>query len=171
MTDRHCNACVVGIGSPHGGDAVGWRAVESLASLVPEGVRVVVLSEPTRLLPLLNEHQRVWVVDACRSEQAVGSITRFVWPDDRIDRTWCVSGHGIGLAEVLELAENLGRSSASTIVYTVDIGYEAIVPDSELADVLSRSIERLRYRLRDEVTTALRKEASSLLVTTTGVRA
>jgi hydrogenase maturation protease len=141
----------VGIGSPHGSDAVGWLVVDGLDALLPPSVRVVVSAEPTRLLPLLVAHRRVWIVDACRSEQQVGTITRFAWPDDRIDRRGMLSGHGVGLAEVLELAETLGSIPSRTVVYTIDIGREPSTPDSEVAADVAAAVKVLRERLCDEV--------------------
>jgi hydrogenase maturation protease len=143
--------CVVGIGSPHGSDAVGWRVVEGLAALLSPAVRVATLAEPTRLMPLLDEYDRMWIVDACRSEQQVGTISRFAWPDDRIDRSWTLSGHGIGMAEVLELAETLGAMPAKTVVYTIDIGREPSDPDGEPTADVAAAVRELRKRLVDEI--------------------
>lgn len=151
MNHSESKACVVGIGSPHGSDAVGWRVVDGLGELVSPAVCVATLTEPTRLMPLLDGCGRAWIVDACRSEQPIGTISRFAWPDDRIDRSWTLSGHGIGLAEVLELAETLGAAPAKTVVYTIDIGCEPNVPDGELSVPVAAAAREVRQRLLDEI--------------------
>ena len=151
MNNNKWEACVVGIGSPQGNDSAGWRVVENLQSRLPRSVCVVAASEPTRLLPLLGDYQRVWIVDACHSKQRSGIITRFVWPDDRIDRRWTLSGHGIGLAEVLKLAETLGTIPRETIVYTIDVGCEPNQPGGPMAAEVAGAVRVLRQRLLDEI--------------------
>jgi len=143
-------ACVVGIGSPHGNDAAGGRVVEGLQALLPPSVQVLTTTEPTRLLPVLGEYWQVWIVDACRSEQQLGTITRFVWPDERIDRRSSLSGHGIGLAEVLELAETLGSIPEETVIYTIDIGLKKSEPDGGLSPEVAVAVREVRGRLVDE---------------------
>ena len=106
---------VVGIGSEQGNDAVGWRVVEELAALLPTSALAVTLTDPLQLMPLLGEYARVWIVDACRSEQRVGTISRFAWPDERMDRRGALSGHGVGVAEILELAETLEAIPRETV--------------------------------------------------------
>lgn len=143
--------CIIGLGSPHGDDAVGWRVVEELDKWLPLSVRVMTSTEPTELMPLLGAYDRCWIVDACRSEQQMGTITRFTWPDEQIDRRWSVSGHGIGLAEVLELARTLGSIPRETVVYTIDIGQEPRWPEGHLTAAVAAAAALLRGRLIAEV--------------------
>ena len=146
-------ACVVGIGSPHGNDSAGWRVAESLEGLLPESVRVVASVEPTRVLSLLSEYDRVWIVDACRSEQQAGEITRFAWPDERIDRKWSLSGHGVGLAEALDLAETLGSLPSKTVLYTINIDKCCVpeVPENDLSEEIVEAVQKVRDLLREEI--------------------
>src|SRR5208282_6898835 len=54
---------VVGVGSPHGDDRVGWRLVEDLAESAGPGVEAVVVAQPLGLLDYLDGCSALIVVD------------------------------------------------------------------------------------------------------------
>ena len=58
---------VVGVGSPHGDDRVGWRLVEDLAESAGAGVEAVAVTQPLGLLDHLDGCSVLIVVDACRA--------------------------------------------------------------------------------------------------------
>ena len=58
---------VVGVGSPHGDDRVGWRLVEDLAESAGPGVEAVAVAQPLGLLDHLDGCSALIVVDACRA--------------------------------------------------------------------------------------------------------
>ncbi|MEZ6072671.1 MAG: hydrogenase maturation protease [Pirellulales bacterium] len=144
-------AYLAGVGSPQGNDAVGWRVVDHLESRLPSVFAAVRIGQPLRLLPLLEGCYRMWIVDACRAGQAVGTINRFEWPDARVDRGSCVSGHGIGVAEVLNLAEMLGAMPVSVVLYSLEIGPESIEPEEGLSADVAAAVNRLSDRLLEEL--------------------
>ena len=151
MNGNQNKGCIFGVGSTQGNDAAGWQVVKSLGAALPSSFVTMSLTEPTELLASLDRFDRVWIVDACRSEHKVGTITRFVWPDDRIDGRWSLSGHGVGLAKVLELAGTLGSLPRETVVYTIDVGRNPIMPGEKLADEVADAVLILRDQLLYEI--------------------
>jgi hydrogenase maturation protease len=111
---------IVGIGSPHGDDAVGWTAVRRLAQRVDATVRLVTLREPVELMSHLDGCRRLWIVDACRSASPVGSVHRLSWPDERVDLVSPPSSHALGIAAALQLAEALDRLPEQVVVFAVE---------------------------------------------------
>lgn len=106
--DRLTNV-VAGFGSPYGDDQVGWLVIDRLAARALVAARLVRVREGTELVEELEGCQQLLVVDACRSDQPAGSISRIRWPDPRFSSGNCHSTHGIGLCHALELAQQLGR--------------------------------------------------------------
>ena len=151
MNDSTLKSCVVGVGSPHGNDAVGWRVADELRASVSESVEVFQVREPTQLLSLPGNYTRVWIVDACRSSQPPGTISHIAWPNDQIGRNWALSGHGVNLAEVLELGTTLGRLPDETILYTVDIGDAPSAADREFCPEVNAAVKVLVDQLSDEI--------------------
>lgn len=103
------NTLVVGIGSPHGDDQVGWRVVETLLAMNNLPMRIVVQrAQPTDLLTLFQRMPAAnyIVVDALCSADAPGTVRE-------LDVDACVNGlrfcstHGVDLAAALRLAQQL----------------------------------------------------------------
>lgn len=111
---------IVGIGSPHGDDAVGWRAIERLGRIVAPAVRKVALREPMDLPLHLDGCRRLWIVDACRSGRPLGSVQRLSWPDQRIEYVGASSSHGLGIDAALRLVEALGRLPERVVIFAVE---------------------------------------------------
>lgn len=112
---------IIGVGSPHGDDAVGWRIANEFATSVPTHVRVLAIREPTQMLPLLADCDRLWIIDGSRGGRRPGEITRFAWhmgctlPDGR------TSTHGLGVDSVLRLASTLGNPMCEVVVYAIEL--------------------------------------------------
>jgi hydrogenase maturation protease len=99
---------VIGIGSPHGDDQVGWRLVKELG--IPEGpsVRSSLIATPMDLLDTLDGADILVLVDACVAGLSPGTVIVRDWPCD-CDERGTESSHGLGVDVVLRLAESLGR--------------------------------------------------------------
>lgn len=130
MSDRctptaRARVLVVGAGSPHGDDRLGWLGAELFGEGLGEegggtrvlGVRVERLQTPVDLLGLLEEEdrlERLVVCDAVRrwppGEQAERSrIHCWRWPTKHVARLRSALSHGLGLPDVLQTAATLGR--------------------------------------------------------------
>ena len=100
---------MIGIGSPHGDDAIGLRVAERLAREgLPPGVAVVARDRPgLALLDDLEPAPAAVLVDAVRAGNKPGEVQRV--PPAALTRSRLGSSHGLRVAETLALAEALGR--------------------------------------------------------------
>jgi hydrogenase maturation protease len=99
---------VVGIGNPgRGDDGAGPAVADRVAALALPGVRVIRVAEPARLLEDWQGEEDVVVVDAVRT--SAEAVTVFEVDGRSLPGGGAVSSHGMGLAEVVELARALGR--------------------------------------------------------------
>ncbi len=113
---------ILGIGSPHGDDQVGWRCIELLQQRHPTlGAETRAIAEVTEILNYVDGCQRMAIVDASRSGAPAGTIAQYTWPDSRIAGQHRHSTHGIGVADTLRLAEQLGRLPAQVVLFGVEI--------------------------------------------------
>lgn len=101
---------VIGIGTRRGDDAAGLAVIESLAARdLPPGTRVATCERPLPdLLDLLADADAAVLVDAARGSGAAGSARRVGRAE--LARWAATSSHGFGVAQVLALAEALGRA-------------------------------------------------------------
>lgn len=111
---------LVGLGSDHGDDRVGWEAVARIRDLLPSEVTVTITSDPLAVAEPQSGCRLLVVVDACRGAGEPGSAHRFEWPDPRLNAVGGVSSHGIGLAAALELAKALGALPPRVVVFAVE---------------------------------------------------
>jgi hydrogenase maturation protease len=103
---------ILGIGSPFGADRCGWEAIDALeASGLSAHARIELqrLDRPgPSLLAALSDVEQVVLIDALRSAQA-GEPVRQIAPEELASTPAAWSGHGLGVAESLELAHTLGQ--------------------------------------------------------------
>lgn len=141
---------VAGIGSPHGDDAVGFLVTEHIRSAGIRGLRCLLARHPIQLVTALNGCQRLWVIDACCSNQAMGTITRLEWPVEHSAWPTRSSTHAMGLLDALHLAENLGTLPAITLLYGVEVG-EAPSLRNELSSGLSQSATQVAKLVLEDI--------------------
>lgn len=110
---------LVGVGSHHGDDAVGWRVAEMISNATLPDLLVRCAATPATLLDWIEPCDHLVVCDACESMDAVGTVYNRTWPSRDIDRRHGAGSHDFGLAETLELAERLGRLPARVNVYAI----------------------------------------------------
>ncbi|KPV39666.1 hypothetical protein AN478_11135 [Thiohalorhabdus denitrificans] len=133
---------VLGIGSPFGGDRVGWAVVEALrpeAEARWPAVRLTALDRPgPGLLPHLEGVGYAVLVDAVRSGAPPGTLHRFRGLDG-LPAADPLSSHGFGLAEALALAERVG-----VLPEWVVVGVEADVRKPPPEAVVARAAAAVR---------------------------
>lgn len=112
---------VAGFGSPHGDDQAGWKVIDKLARSPDLSARILLIREGTQLIGALDDIHKLIVIDACRSGGRIGTITRYRWPDQRIQQRHNHSTHGIGLCHALELADKLGLTPPDTEIFGIEI--------------------------------------------------
>ena len=110
--------CVIGIGSPHGDDQLGWRLAEELARSGRSGVLARAVSTPIDLLDHLDGCDALIVIDACDAGLAPGAVVVHEWPV-AIEACGRASSHGLGVDSVLRLAGSLGNLPARVVLIGV----------------------------------------------------
>ena len=127
---------LVGVGSMLGDDHVGWLAAERLAeelaneSRAARGVGdtfVKLATVPLDVLDWLDGVQQLHVIDACRSDQPVGTIHRLRWSDlsgssgGKVAELPLQLGgqttHDFGIVDVLRLAEQMHRLPREVVIW------------------------------------------------------
>jgi len=141
---------MVGLGSPHGDDCVGWKVVEALRPQAPEGWELREVDHAAQFLDHLEEVETLVICDAVQGTGPVGSVGRWSWPLENEVPTWRASGsHDLGLLEVLSLAEHLGCLPAQVIIWGIEAS--ASIVGSELSPVLAASLPQLIESVRREL--------------------
>ena len=122
---------IVGIGSAHGEDQVGWLVAEEVRRLlfqVPADPRVDVriAKSPLDLLNWLDEcgnnpFDGLLICDACRGPEGSGSVRRWIWPTDELKHFRFSGTHDFGLAATLTLADQLGRLPPVVAIWGIPI--------------------------------------------------
>ncbi|MEZ0227486.1 MAG: hydrogenase maturation protease, partial [Planctomycetota bacterium] len=99
-------ALVLGVGAPVGDDAVGLEVVRELVRRgLPAGVEAREVVEPSQLVTLIVEAERVVIVDAVLDGSPPGTVTRI--PLDALASVRSLSTHGVSVFDALELARVL----------------------------------------------------------------
>ena len=147
---------ILGIGSPHGDDQIGWRLVEEVGALRPD-LGATVLSHPLELLEDDLACDTLIVVDACRTGAPAGTVTERVWPWEA-DPAAEGSTHGYGLTAALTLAERLRRLPPEVRLFGVEAAGEA--PLRGLSPELTVALPKLARRLRERLSEWERRAAA-----------
>ena len=134
---------VVGIGSPFGDDRVGWQVVEALRDLAHEsGVEAALCADPaSELLGLLRGAESVIVVDGIRSGATPGTLVRCMRADLNAG-PGALSGHGVSIPQLLDLAETLGELPAEIEFFGIEIDSAHLCAGS-LSPAVEAAIPRL----------------------------
>ncbi|MDR9440270.1 MAG: hydrogenase maturation protease [Halomonas sp.] len=104
------HAYLFGLGSPHGGDRLGWLAADSLRDALADrdDVSVDCLAQPVDLfLHAVTADDRLLLVDAMRDQGSPGTLRVFA-PGELPETAASLSSHGLDLAGTLALVEALG---------------------------------------------------------------
>ena len=141
---------VIGVGSPHGFDCLGWEVVDTLRNRAtaagwPPGEISIERCERfgAPLLAQLETSGRAVIVDALKTGARPGALLRIALTET--GGVPCgLSSHGLGLANTLELGRALGMLPP---VITV-LGIEA---DDETAVPTAGQVNRLCQALYDEL--------------------
>lgn len=112
---------LVGIGSPHGDDRVGWEIARRVAERFGGTLMVRCARTPAELLDWLEGIDTLDVCDAVSSDAAVGSVHCWQWPAPQIDQARFRGSHDVSLRAVLALAEGLGRLPPQVRIWGLEI--------------------------------------------------
>jgi hydrogenase maturation protease len=134
---------IIGIGSPHGDDQVGWAAIDALEHVtLPAGTELHRVATPaSQLLPLLSGADRVILVDAVASDDPPGSLIECAAKD--LHRSPCdLSNHGLSVSAALNVADALGDLPQD--VRIVGLAVDALdTPNATMTPVVLAAIPQL----------------------------
>ncbi|MBC8351140.1 MAG: hydrogenase maturation protease [Planctomycetes bacterium] len=112
---------IVGIGSAHGDDRIGWLVADRLVAMVEsENVEVRHAKSPIDLLDWLAGVERLVICDACRGLGRVGEMRRWEWPTTELSAIGLSGTHGLSVPTVLKLADRLGRLPEVVVVWAIE---------------------------------------------------
>jgi hydrogenase maturation protease len=121
---------IVGIGSAHGADQIGWLAARQLDAAglkqrYPANLLDIDICEsPVLLVTQCSAGQELILLDAYCSDEPVGSIRHFTVEDlDTNHRP--ASSHGVDLKQALALRESLEDGNPPVSIIGICIGTEA----------------------------------------------
>ena len=144
---------VIGLGSPHGADRLGWLAIEGLrergfATTFPPGqVQLQGCPSPAHLPALIRPGAALLLIDALQG-RPLGEVLRLSWQELR--QAPLLSGsHGLGLREMLPLIETLYDLPEPVLLFGIGMGEGAAIPlDGLPADLLPRLEQELMKAVR-----------------------
>lgn len=149
---------ILGVGSPHGDDQIGWRLVEEVARLRPD-LGVEVLSHPLALLDIDLDCDAFIVVDACQTGAPAGTVLERVWPWEAAPQVERAT-HGYSLTAALMLAERLCQLPPEVRLFGVEVKAAGEAPLEGLSSELSLALPDLCRRLRDLISEWERRAAA-----------
>jgi|GEM_PF-3564707 hydrogenase maturation protease len=97
---------IVGVGSPHGFDDVGWTVVDRLKMRRRDDTKYLKVANPVDVLDYLGECDELILIDAVYDLTAK-AIQCWIWPNRMIEDGAYGGSHGFGVVQMLELASEL----------------------------------------------------------------
>lgn len=126
---------VVGVGSPHGVDSVGWLTALAIKEQQLASCDVRIAMTPADLLDWLDGYETVHVCDACRGAAQQPTVHRWVWPDGQISKQAWSGTHDMGLASILQLASELATTPPMIILWGLEVPpTQYVQSESSLSD-------------------------------------
>ncbi len=134
---------VIGIGSHHGDDALGWHVVDRLEACHFAGTRFRKLQNPLSVLDILDSSEAVHVVDAAAGMNPAERVRRlrFANLDDRdsIRQVRGIGTHDATIYLALCMAEPLGMRTDHVTIWLGN--GQHFEPNGELSTVATESID------------------------------
>jgi len=146
---------VLGLGSPFGDDQAGWKVIDSLKQqiVIPPHLAQYVMIEShdrpgIRLIELIDKADRVFLIDAIKSNKGIGTIHQFE-KNDIFELREQFSTHSIGVLQALQLASALNTLPNSLRFYGIEI--ETVTLGSTLSPGVEIAVEELARQLKSEI--------------------
>lgn len=135
---------IIGIGSAIGDDRIGWDAIDALRGVpLPADTELHRVAAPAaELLPLLAGARRVILVDAVANGDAPGRVVRCD-PRALVRHDGDISGHGLSVDTVLDLAAALGDLPAALTLIGVSVDPAGARPNGRMTPSVRRALPAL----------------------------
>lgn len=146
---------VIGVGSPFGDDQAGWKVIDRLKqqivlpSHLSQSVKIESYDRPgVRLIEYIKDTDTLFLIDAIKSNQDIGSIHRFS-KKDILESKDPFSTHHLGVLEALQLG--LALNDLPNNVYFYGIEIDMVLIDSTLSQLVHIAVETLALQLKHEI--------------------
>lgn len=149
--DSNPNSLIVGIGSAHGDDQIGWLVADKVAAIVArpgqtQTIMVHKIKSPIEVLNWLDENgtchfHQLMICDACHGLFEPGQSHRWTWPASELDSTRFSGSHDFGLTAALQLAQRLDRLPDRVIIWGVQV--KQVQPGTDVSPQLRTVPDRL----------------------------
>ncbi len=140
---------LVGLGSPHGDDQLGWLVVDRLRPELPESVSSHKISAGLDLLTLLDGTERLLIVDASSPSGQPGTVRAFDWPFPELAAMVPLGSHDVGLLEAIRLAETLGLWPDRARLFAVEA--DQFEPGQVLSPAVRAGLDTVVSLIRREI--------------------
>ncbi|MBL7478420.1 hydrogenase maturation protease [Legionella bononiensis] len=145
---------VLGIGSPFGDDQAGCKVAERLKQndLIRRNCSTVLIEAHdrpgVRLLELMSQANRVFLIDAIQSGNQPGTVHRLI-NEEIFELNPMLSTHDMGVAQALALGRSLDELPEQIILYGIEIG--PLEYHSELSKSVEKAINQTVVLLEKEL--------------------
>lgn len=112
---------VIGIGSPHAADQIGWQLVEHLKPAFPDLDWRTCQHPATDLIHLFANAETVILIDALHNSQPLGHA-QLIDPEQLTQTANQASSHGLSVAEAIALAGALKLLPAKLRIIGISVG-------------------------------------------------
>jgi hydrogenase maturation protease len=111
---------IVGMGSSHGDDQLGWMVACALDDSKSGCYEVHQASSPIEILNWIDDARQLHIVDACVTGAVPGTLHRIEWPtQEAIDCQWSGT-HDMHLVAALKLADQLGQLPMNVTLWGIE---------------------------------------------------
>jgi hydrogenase maturation protease len=150
MSSAEVRRLVIGVGNPdRGDDGAGPAVVAHLRKRNLPGIALKTVSgEATELIRAWQDADSVVIVDAARCGLAAGTVREFdIGAPDLAIASNRASTHGLGVAEAIALARNIGVLPDDGVVIT--IAGENFRPGESLSGPVAAAVAAVAARIAD----------------------
>jgi len=143
---------VVGVGSAHGDDQIGWLVAKELMRRSIRDCRVRVAATPLEILNWLEDCTHLHVIDACHGTDPPGTIYRLPWPCSEMELGEWSGTHDFDLTSVLGLAQQLEQLPSRVVVWGVEMTgtpTRADAPSNEVIDWIHSIADRIQSSIEE----------------------
>lgn len=147
---------ILGLGSPFGEDRVGWIVATLLKNKITHPSIVIECHDRpgVRLLELMKQATNVFLVDAVKSENQIGTIHRLT-NNEIYESNHLLSTHDVGVAQTLQLGQALNILPESIVLYGIEI--DNLQLNACISDRVDKAINQVILHLRCEINTLLQQ--------------
>jgi len=142
---------VIGIGNlDRGDDGVGRAVAQWLRGKLPPEIEIMEHDgEATMLLAAMQGAEAVYLIDACVSGAAPGTVRRFdVVREPMPQHAFSLSSHGLGLGDAIELARMMDQLPPRCIVFAIEA--RGVHPGAEMSPEVAAAVARAGEMVRME---------------------